>query len=275
MWWKRIASFLLGIALLGVPAAPVVMAGTTYSVSGNLIAVSGPNAWAGASIRWFDKSPRLAAIAHPSYFVLVPGPDGKATLTLEALSTTPVAAVEIAIDTISLNQMIAVGPTTSTAPGSNSTDSSAGSAVQASALSNASALSSYRSGRFYTEWDDPLYVPVSSVQDNVNWYYNGSQVTSFTGSDYRTWFSANGWHETYHNISAFYDSAHTKGTVRTYDTMLTSNWFPLPWCGTSTIYYSPSDVYGWADGHVSGTVTTWVNSGCAFLLGWSAGAGYN
>lgn len=270
----RALALLLLCASTALLAPITAAANPGYSVSGNLEPISGPSAWAGTSIKWFDKSPALAKLVDPSYYVLRPGLDGQATFTLEAWSTTPVAAVEVAIDRANGNQLIAVGTTTQAGPSSGTT-ASATSAIGAVTSSGTSTATSFRSAHYYTEWDDPFWIPVSTVQTNINWYYGGGSVTSFTGSDYRTWFSPNGWHEIYHLLSSYWDRTETRGNVSTQDKTQTSSWFPVPSCGTSTIYYFSNIVTGWPDGHGSGSVNTWVNSGCAYLLGWNAGFGYN
>lgn len=272
----RLPGLIVASLLFASPAPRDAAAATPpYRVSGNLQLVSGPAVWADrASVTWFSNSPAFLRLVHPAYYVLRPDPSGKAVLTLEALSSTEVGAVEVAIDAESGFQLVAVGTTTAPPKPTPLATSVADMAIGAAAQT-ATASTSHRSGHYYTEWDDPFWIPVSTVQTNIDWYYDGYETTSFTGSDYRTWFSANGWHEIYPYINAHWDRTETKGVVDTGDRMQTASWFPLPSCGTSTIYYSYNEVVGWGDGHVGGTVTTWVNSGCAFLLSWNAGAGYN
>lgn len=268
-----IASVLLASSALAV-VPPVAAGSPGYRVTGDLQAISGPGAWTGSGITWFDKSPALARLSSPTFYVLHAGAGGKTTLTLEAI-TTPVSAVEVAINTTTGDQLIAVGPDSGLTSSDAMATSTAIGPARASGQGVAGLTTSHKSGWFYTEWSDPFYIPVSTVKTSIDWYYDGYETTSFTGGDYRTWFSANGWHEIYHTLSAHWDRTETKGVLDTGDRMQTSSWFPLPTCGTSTIYYSYNEVVGYGDGHVDGNVTTWITSGCAALLTWNAGAGYN
>jgi hypothetical protein len=108
------------------------------------------------------------------------------------------------------------------------------------------------------------------VIDEAHWSYDGSHVSALTGNDGRQWLSANGWSEISHSIGAYYNGAHTVGTVYTNDHFRTSSWFPLPICGTTDVYYSANNVYGFADGHVGGGVNTWQTGTCGFLLSYTA-----
>lgn len=113
-------------------------------------------------------------------------------------------------------------------------------------------------------------ITVSSVVDEAKWWYNGATVTSLTGADGRQWLSQNGWWEVSHSIAAYYNASRTVGTVYTNANHRTSSWFPLPTCGTSNIYYSANNAYGYASGRIGGGVRTWVSSGCTFLLTYTA-----
>lgn len=193
---------------------------------------------------------------------------------LEATAGVPVAATEIAIDTTGGRQLLAVGTPTpaslqalmNTAPATSAT------AALATADTSTATLATLQSthGFFSTFWTDPLGITVNDVIDEAHWSYDGSHVSSLTGNDLRGWFSGNGWWEVSHSIGQYYNAAHTVGTVYTNDHFRTSSWFPFPWCGTTDVYYSANNVYGFADGHVGGEVNTWQTGTCGSLLNYTA-----
>jgi hypothetical protein len=196
-----------------------------------------------------------------------------ATLTLEALSNAPVRAVEVAIDRHNGFQLVAVGTTTEASSASEIADSSADQRTLGAA--GATALTSgHKWGRYYTEWSDPFYIPVSSIKTWIDWYYSGGTVDSFTAGDVPYALAENGWHQIYHYFSKHWDRTETKGVADSGLTSQTSSPFPPP-CTTTTIYYSYNEAVAFGDGHIGGTVTTWVNSNCAYYLSWNAGPGYN
>lgn len=125
-------------------------------------------------------------------------------------------------------------------------------------------------GFFSTFWTDPLGITVNSVIDQVNWCYSGANVDCIAGQDSRTWFTANGWWEVSHSIGMYYNGPKTIATVWTNDNFRTTSWFPLPTCGTTNTYHQSNNARGYADGHIGGAVNTWVTSGCAFLLSYTA-----
>ena len=188
----------------------------SYRLIGDLEHVAGPNVWSGHSIQWFDKSPVLATLVDPAYYVLRPNGQGKATLTIDALSSASVRAVEVAIDRNNGFQLIAVGTTTDAAAVNDASplDASAGAAALASG---------HKWGRYYTEWSDPFYIPVSSVLTWIDWNYSGGTVTNFTAGDTRYALQANGWHEIYNYFSKHWDRTETKGVADSGSRMQTSS----------------------------------------------------
>jgi hypothetical protein len=273
----RVAGLVV-VSLLSAASAPVsatAMGSSSaphlamFRLTGDVARVSGSSAWHGDSIVWFDKRQALARLVDPTYYVLRPDSHGKATLGIEAFDGADVLAVQLAIDKHNGFQLIAVG-TTSVTRGTNVDAKAANDTAGATATA-----SGHQWGRWYTEWSDPFYIPVSTVKTWIDWYYSGGTVDSFTAGDFPTAFAENGWHQIYHYFSKHWDRTETKGVADTGLRHQTSSWFPSPTCGTSTIYYSYNEAVAYGDGHIGGSVTTWVNSGCAFLLTWNAGPGYS
>lgn len=274
------ARLLVGLAVLAlamVAALPVQAAGLPFKVSGSLKAVDGPASFVGSGVTRFTAAQAPLAFTSVRYYVLS-GQDQAGTTVysfdLEATAGVPVAATELANDASTGRQLIAVGtPTaaslqalTSSASGASATDVAAGSGASADALATVQSTH----GFFSTFWTDPIGITVNDVIDEAHWSYDGSHVSSLTGNDGRQWLSGNGWWEVSHSIGAYYNSAHTVGTVYTNDHFRTSSWFPFPFCGTTDVYYSANNVYGFADGHVGGGVNTWQTGACGFLLSYTA-----
>jgi hypothetical protein len=262
--------------LLSVNPSPA-FGWSPFRVSGDVQVVAGPRSFSGTNIVWFDQSMLLPGLSALRYYVLSPavGPKETPALTLEALSGKGVEAVELAIDTATGRQLLAVGTVSAVAEAVFGQSSSPSSSSDAAVGDSASVTTATRSGYFQTVWRDPLGIPVNSVTTKITWTYTGTYVTSYSGTDFRTAFDVNGWAETYHYRTGYFNAGHTVATYYTNDTFQTSSWFPLPTCGTSRTQYWANNVYGFGDGHVGGGVNTWAESGCAFLLSWSAHAGYS
>ena len=114
--------------------------------------------------------PRTVKARGSRLLLLRPDGSGKATLTLEALSGASVLAVQVAIDRNNGFQLVAVGTTIDSPDGANAPTTAA---------------SGHKWGRFYTEWSDPFYIPVSTDKTWIDWYYSGGTVDSFTAGAWR------------------------------------------------------------------------------------------
>jgi hypothetical protein len=182
---------------------------------------------------------------------------------------------ELATDALNARILIEIGATSQPAASAAVSGKDFNEASAATDGSPAPLSLIHTSGYFETNWIDPVGILVNTVKDNVSWTYDTStgKVTSYSGSDFRTWFSGNGWAEVSHYISSYYNSGHTVATVYTNDAFATSSWFPLPACGTTVTYYYANNAYAYGNGNIGGGVNTWVTGTCGFLLHYQGFAG--
>ena len=111
-----------------------------------------------------------------------------------------------------------------------------------------------QSGYFETVWETPAGVTQNLVKDSISFNYDGTYVDSYSGSDYRWWWSDIGWYEQSHSIGSYFNSNYTSATVWTYD------YFCAFGCSTYT-KYSDNNVVAHGNGSVSGYVNTWQDPG--------------
>ncbi len=270
-------SVLVGAIVLSFAVVPQAIAAPIPGVQGDLTPIADPAAFAVNGGAWF-MNPATVPLVNPKFYILQGSPqDGGFAYSISLTSPTSgsdIAAVEVAISPQG-RQLVAVGTPAADWPkpvGSLAGQGSAAAPASTSVESVSPLTSSYRTGEFLTIWQDPLGIIVNEVADRINWYYDGTYVTSFTGSSFWNWFSGNGWHPVGSPyVGSYYNSNHTWGTVYTNAQFETSSWFPLPTCGTTDIYYQANNVYGGGNGQLSGGVNTWGTGGCMFLLHWLAG----
>jgi hypothetical protein len=270
------------ISALLLTASPIAASDRLpFRISGAVTATAAPATFGGPSVRRATDAQASVDFSFVRYYVVKAAADGSYSFTLEATSGQAAVATELAFDAERREQLIAVGTPTaaslqrlraiyaaSTRSSSAGVASAGGTAV-GSTVQTVAALK--RGHDFYgTFWTDPIGITVNDVVDEARFYYDGVHVSSLTGGDGRQWLSANGWWEVAHSISAYYNAAHTLGTISTYDHFRTSSWFPFPFCGTTDVYYSNNKVYAYPDGHPGGAVNTWQTGTCGFLLSYTA-----
>jgi hypothetical protein len=176
----------------------------------------------------------------------------------------PLGAVLLAIDLMTCQQLVEVGelaqvPADPSGPGyaSSPPEKTAGDVEAPAALASEEVLWHY-----YVIWKDPLAIPVTKVQQNLRWTYDGSHILSLiSATDSRSWFTPSGWTETYHHKSVYHDSRYAYITTD-------NTFYNQPFCGGTWIFYSPQTLLGRWNGTATGSVYTAV-SGCgANLLQW-------
>lgn len=260
-------------------AAPVQAGSLPYRLTGALTSIASPDLFVGPSVQRATDSQATVDFSFVRYYVLSDSAgNNRYSLGLEAIAGQAVVATELAFDPDRHQQLIAVGvPTNASlarllAVHANPVAVSSAKGSSTNAQTPVRSVAALKRGHdfFGTFWTDPLGITVNDVVDEARFYYDGVHVSSLTGGDGRQWLSGNGWWEVAHSISAFYNAAHTLGTISTYDHFRTSSWFPFPFCGTTDVYYSNNKVYAYPDGHPGGAVNTWQTGTCGFLLGYTA-----
>ncbi len=129
------------------------------------------------------------------------------------------------------------------------------------------------SGYYEVVWHDPIDASMTIVKDNISFTYDGTYVDSFSGSDYRWWYSDDGWFAYGHSIGSYYNtSADEEATVWTYQ-MFQNNVFGnvVPTCGEKGDTYIAVDdnnVHAYGNGSVTGQVNTYAYGGCYGYLGY-------
>ncbi len=277
--YRRVrARLLVGLAAVAVAAVAVIpaqAAGLPFRINGALSPIDGPQSFVGSGVRRFTAAQTPLNFTFVRYYVLSGRNQAGATVysfDLEATDGVIVAATELAVDPETGRQLIAVGTPTAASVSALTASSAGASALDSVAAASPAVLATLSAthGFFSTFWTDPVGITVNDVIDEAHWSYDGSHVSSLTGNDSRQWLTGNGWSEVSHSIGAYYNGAHTVGTVYTNDHFRTSSWFPFPTCGTTDVYYSANNVYAYADGHVGGGVNTWQTGACGFLLSYTA-----
>lgn len=115
---------------------------------------------------------------------------------------------------------------------------------------------------YTTTWYEPLGAKVNYVSDIMKWWYDGTKVTGYSGSDGRWWLSLTGWYEASHNFQSYPDG--TTGAVSsTYDNMRNNIFCALQ---TTNVWYDRNNVEGYGDGSARGWGTSWADGGCSGLL---------
>ena len=143
--------------------------------------------------------------------------------------------------------------------------------------SSAPSVEGTQSAGFYESWfEDPFGIRVNSVQNDVEWSWNGSQVSAgFCGFNYH-WFSGSGWGLTGDNFFCRYENDQT--TVQSSSFAHFENAIfckglcsilGIPLClqlPTTHTYYNRNNAFGDADGTLRGQVTWQKSGGCTQLL---------
>ncbi len=257
-------------------SAPVAVAAAGPSLQGDVSAIANPADFGGGGVVWF-MTPTQVPLIQPNYFVV----NGTAvrggfaySFSIASSSRSEAAVVEVAINEQG-RQLVALGTPTAalTKLLSQQPGASASGAPFGTLPATGSPLASGSTrGEFYTMWEDPLGLDLNEVVDQISWNYDGTHVTSFSGSSFWNWSSWNGWHTVGNPyVGSYHNADHTWATVYTNAQFETSSWFPLPTCGTSDTYYQANNVYGGGNGQLSGGVNTWATSGCLFLMHYVAG----
>ncbi|HEU5376212.1 MAG TPA: hypothetical protein VFV38_12275 [Ktedonobacteraceae bacterium] len=181
--------------------------------------------------------------------------------------------VEISSDPIAHTQVIAVGMPTAKLLNPSMQQGKSQSQSQQKTASIVPFTSS-GSKSFTTTWYDPVNLNVNWVKDTINFSYNGSIVTSFSGSDSRWWLSESGWFEAGHSIDSGYIGAGSnpqiQAAVYTFDHMQNNTF-----CAgqTTNVYYSNNAVIANGNGSTSGTINTWDDGGCSSWLHYGTALG--
>lgn len=134
----------------------------------------------------------------------------------------------------------------------------------------ATLASNYHSVAYLHTWlEDPPNADVNSVTNYIDWWWNGSYVTSGYANDYRWWLTETGWSEREHNLQAYIDG-NGRAVSSTY------SHFVNPWfCFTIDTHalYNRNNIRGAGNGWWSAdwNVNWW--GGCYNLLDFDYEAG--
>jgi hypothetical protein len=118
-------------------------------------------------------------------------------------------------------------------------------------------------GYYKAYYEDPPGIDVNSVRNNVDWYWNGSTVSSGNCSYNYGWYSPSGWGLKENNFFCRYESSQTK--VRSSSYVHFKNGVFCAFIDTHT-YYDRNNAYGRNDGYLLGQVSARKSGGCNGLL---------
>ena len=117
----------------------------------------------------------------------------------------------------------------------------------------------------YRSWvTDPPGFTVNSVQNDTNWYWNGSCVLSSplpTGAYHYTWLTATGWQKTTSNFNNTYTCTQTD--VSSYVLYTDGTFCAL---NATYVYYNRNHVYGRGNGTLAGHLDWHFLGACTSLL---------
>lgn len=139
--------------------------------------------------------------------------------------------------------------------GSSSTTQAQPTGNNGLSLAQLSALTTTSSGYYRVYWHDPVHFEVHEVKTNITWTYNGSCISSPSGSLYNWWLTETGW--TKKSSSTWMtNSADCKSTTTWADTVYEN--VPFCWPVINTTTYDDVRVSGFYNGNLSGGMTgTW------------------
>jgi hypothetical protein len=279
-WRGMVLGISAAVLLAASPIASVAASSLPYLVTTPATRVDGPSDFTGPGVQRFSVS-GPSDLALTSYYAIEGIPTGTGFSYPFAVRVFDgvVFFQEVAVDATTNRILMEVGTTASanlkSLLGSQPGYSAASSGVvpPINALGPLSLINT--SGWFLTMWLDIANLTLNSVVDYITWTYDTGtgRVSNLVYQDGRSWASWNGWAEIYHYNSGYYNGNHTVATGYTNDTFRTSNWFPLPTCGTTTTYYAANNAYGYGNGNIGGGANTWSTSGCLFMMHYTGYAG--
>ena len=155
------------------------------------------------------------------------------------------------------------------AVGDAEAEESGGSSLEGSGSSSAAkagvvtASTSHSAGYYKTWFEDPVHADVNRVRNSINWYYNGSQVSSYTASHSYWWLSESGWGLKENDFDYGFGTNHDWAYSNSYVHYKNGIFCAL----TDThVYYNRNKVRGYQNGTLWGHVD-WTKSGnCSGML---------
>lgn len=232
-------------ASASVPSSTLII--DQAKVHGIVRRVSTVSAYQSAHTHWFNIAKSSLKIVHPTYVIT----QGTYQVTIPKGGT--ISAIELAANPVAHTNLIEIGsPQRLPIP---QRSSSRGHFVQSTTKGGTTTATNGQtdpstSGWFQTGWNNWAGCTQSWVQDNISFSYDGTYVTSYSGSDKRWWNS--GWSEVAHAIGSYYNSTSTAATVWTYDKISSSNGYYM--------LYNDNNVVGHGNGSLSGYVNTSSNA---------------
>ena len=261
-----LAGAIASLAGLSIYPSPTLAASTPHvgnpwpTISGPVTRVSSPVAFSGPDVAWINNHNVPLVLKDAQYYVTYGG------YHLHAAPGQYVASIELATNPQSHAQLIEVGTPTPASiaavpHGGQSASSSGGSASG----HNPAEPDPSTSGYYEVVWHDPVDASLAIVKDNMSWTYDGTYVDSYSYSDYRWWYSNDGWFAYGHSMGSYFTDGNQEAVAWTYQ-HFQNNVF----CAGSSTYIRVDDnnVEGWGDGSVGGYVNTWDWGGCASWLGY-------
>jgi hypothetical protein len=131
------------------------------------------------------------------------------------------------------------------------------------AFARTRALATHSHGYHKSYYEDPVQLDVNSVRNDVDWYWNGSWVSSASCSYHYGWLSGSGWGLKENNFFCRYENSQTQ--VRSSSYAHFKNGIFCAFIDTHT-YYDRNNAYGKYNGYLVGTVSASKSGGCTALL---------
>jgi hypothetical protein len=127
----------------------------------------------------------------------------------------------------------------------------------------ARALATHSKGYHKSYYEDPVKLDVNSVRNDVDWYWNGSSVSSGLCSYSYGWLSGSGWSLKENNFFCRYEDSQRLLRSSSY-----AHFRNGVFCFTidTHTYYDRNNAYGRRDGYLLGTVSASKSGGCTALL---------
>jgi hypothetical protein len=127
----------------------------------------------------------------------------------------------------------------------------------------------YQSGWSRTWYEDPVSLTVNAVKNWTGWNYNGSCVTSASGSWEHNWYSPSGWSRISHNFNNVYSCYQSESSSYVHYRNGT-------FCASvdTHTYYDRNWVYGRYNGTLAWQWNVTKSGGCTNLLSFHQRAAY-
>lgn len=125
------------------------------------------------------------------------------------------------------------------------------------------AIVGHSAGYFKSFTEDPVFIDVNAVRNDVNWFWDGSRVAQMTCDKSFGLFAPTGWVLVASNTFCRYENNQTQSHSSSFAQFRN---VPFCWPNTTETVYDRNNVYGMANGWLRGDSSVVNRGGCTNLL---------